>query len=360
MRILAVGGSGTISSEFVAQAVAAGHAVTCVTRGTSPLPLPEGAQRIHADATDPEAMRAALRGARLRGERYDAVVQFVAYEPAQVRADVETFAPLADHYLFVATAAAYKKFDHLVRLTEDTEQENLFWPYARAKAAAEAELRVAAEAAGLPFTIVRPAHTYGPSKIPAFAGNSRHPWTIVDRMRRGSDVLIPGDGTALWTITHARDVAAGMLGLCGNAAAHGRAVHIMNDDPLTWTGIYGAIAEAAGLSAEQFAAQCVFVPSEGFIAAAPELEGQIRGDKMHSAVYDTSLLKELVPGWGASTSFADGIRECVAWFEADPARQTVDAEANAMLDALGATYRQTLEKVRSAAASASAGPTPRV
>jgi nucleoside-diphosphate-sugar epimerase len=342
MRLLVVGGTGLISSEFAALAVERGDEVTLINRGTSSLPSPAGAKVIHADATDAVALRGALHGARLRRERWDAVIQFIAFTPDHVEADLETFAPLADRYVLVATSAAYRKFERLRPLTEDTEQENLYWQYARDKIACEEVLRGAS--GSVPWTIVRPAHTYGRSRIPAFTGNSRHPWTIVDRMRRGADIVLPGDGTSLWTITHARDVAAGMLGLLSAPDAVGRAVHITSDEALTWRGLYREIARAAGLSDETFDALCVSVPSDALVAAAPSQAGSIYGDKMHNAVYDTSLIKELVPGWEARVPFVEGIREAVAWFEADPSRQTVDEEANAMFDRLAAIYRRALRE----------------
>ena len=343
MRILIVGGTGLISSELAAQAHARGDHLTLINRGQSTIAsAPPGADVIHADATDPAAMRAALRGRKLRGEKFDAVVQFVAFTPEHVAEDVETFARLTDQYVLIATGAAYKTHEHFVALTEDTPQENLYWEYARLKQAAEQVLRERADAQGVPWTIVRPAHTYGPSKIPAFTGNSRAPWTIVDRMRRGADIVIPGDGTSLWTVTHARDVAAGVLGLLGHANALGKAVHITSDEALTWTGLYRAIAHAAGLTDEQFEAQRVYVPSAAFVAAAPRQEGSIYGDKMHPAVYDNSRIKELVPGWSAHTSFADGMAEAIEWSEADSARQTVDDEANTMFDRLARIYRDAL------------------
>ena len=343
MKILIVGGTGLISSELAAQAHARGDQLTLVNRGQSQVAsAPPGADVIHADATDPAAMRAALRGRKLRGEKFDAVVQFVAFTPEHVGEDVETFAPLTDQYVLIATGAAYETREHFVALTEDTPQENLFWEYARLKQQAEQVLRDRGEAAGLPWTIVRPAHTYGPSKIPAFTGNSSHPWTIVDRMRRGADIVIPGDGTGLWTITHARDVAAGLLGVLGHADALGKAVHITSDEALTWTGLYRTIAHAAGLTDEQFEKQAVYVPSAALVAAAPPQAGSIFGDKMHPAVYDNSRIKSLVPGWSAQTSFAAGMAEAIEWFEADPALQAVDTRANTMFDRLGAIYRSAL------------------
>lgn len=338
MRILIVGGTGLISSEIAAAASAAGHDLTLVTRGRSRVAAPApGARTIVADATDASALREALTG-----ERYDAVLQSIAFTPDHVAADVETFAPLTDQYVLIATSASYRTFDRLHLTREDDPQENLFWEYARLKAEAERVLRERAEAAGLGYTIIRPAHTYGPSKIPAFTGNSRHPWTVVDRMRRGADIVVPGDGTGLWTLTHARDLAAAAVGLFGNPRALGEAVHITSDEALTWNAIYGMIADAAGVSPEAFGAQRVCVPSDALVAAAPDQAGSIYGDKMHPAAYDTAKIKALVPGWEARIPFTEGIRECLSWFEADPARQSVDADANAMFDRIAGIYRRAL------------------
>ncbi|NYI41651.1 NAD-dependent epimerase/dehydratase family protein [Demequina lutea] len=343
MRILIVGGTGLISSAFARECEDRDDDLTLITRGVhGSAGTPASSKVIHADATDAGALRSALQGARLRRERWDAVVQFVAFAPERVAEDVVTFAPLTDRYVLIATSAAYTTVEHFQMLTEDTPLENNEWDYAQAKIACEDVLRNDAPAAGLDFTIVRPAHTYGDTKIPAFTGNSRHPWTIIDRMRRGADILVPGDGTALWTVTHASDVAAGIRGLLDTDASRGLAVHITSDTALTWTGIYRALAHAAGLSDAQFESQVVHVPSDALIAAVPSQAGSIRGDKMHCAVYDTSLLRSLVPGWEAETTFAEGIGNAIRAFEAHPEWQTIDDEANAMFDRLGAIYRGAL------------------
>lgn len=348
MRILMVGGTGLISTAFAQQCLARGDDVTLVTRGRTPVASSlAGAHLIHADATDADALRSVLRGARLRKERWDAVVQFVAYTPDHVRDDVVTFGALTDRYVLVATSAGYAKAERFQALTERTPLENEEWEYAALKIACEHALRETATPAGLPFTIVRPAHTYGDTKIPAFTGNSRHPWTLVDRMRRGADVLVPGDGTALWTVTHASDVASGIRGLLDTHDSLGRAVHITSSEALTWTGIYRTIAHAAGLNDAQFEALVVHVPSDALVAAAPDQAGSIRGDKMHCAVYDTSLITELVPGWSAAVSFADGVGRAVAEFEANPSWQSIDHEWNARFDRLGALYRGALAEVSS-------------
>ncbi len=343
MRILIVGGTGLISSAFARECADRGDDLTLITRGVHGAEgTPHSARNIHADATDAQSLRTALRGARLRRERWDAVVQFVAFTPEHVSDDVVTFAPLADRYVLIATSAAYATFERFHPLTEDTSLVNDEWDYAQAKIACEDVLRTEAQTAGLDFTIVRPAHTYGDSKIPAFTGNSRHPWTIIDRMRRGADIVLPGDGTALWTVTHASDVASGIRGLLDTDASLGRAVHITSDTALTWTGLYRALAHAAGLTDAQFDTQVVHVPSDALVAASHSQRGSIRGDKMHCAVYDTSLLRSLVPGWEAKTGFEEGIVRAVKAFEEHPEWQTIDDDANAMFDRLGAIYREAL------------------
>lgn len=345
MKVLFLGGTGVISSACAALVAARGHELTLVTRGRSrTAPPPPGVRTLYADATDAKALRAAL-GASAGGERFDAVVQFVGYEPGHIADDVITFAPRASHYVFVSTAATYRTFDHHIKLGEDTEQVNPHWEYARKKAECERVLREYADDADLPFTIVRPSHTYGPTRIPAYVGNSRHPWTIIDRMRRGADIIIPGDGTSVWTLTHARDFAVGLVGLLGNAEAFGQSVNVMGDGALTWNGIFQTIASAAGLTVPQFTAIAVHVPSDAIVAADPTTAGSIYGDKMHGAVFDTRRIHALVPDFAPRVRFADGVRESLAWFEANPERQTVDDEANIMLDDLGRTYRSALRAV---------------
>jgi nucleoside-diphosphate-sugar epimerase len=343
MRLLFLGGTGLISSACAALAFEKGHDLTVITRGRSrTLPSPRGARHFVVDATKPKALRATLERNAL-GDRFDAVVQFVAFEPGHMADDVVTFAPRADQYILVSTAATYRPVDRLSVLSESSVQQNDLWEYAQKKIELERELRMYAEAASLPYTIVRPSHTYGPSRIPGYVGNSDHPWTLVDRMRRGADILLPGDGTSAWTLTHSRDVAAGIMGLIANEGALGKAVNITSNEALTWETIHRIIADAAGVDPERYASQVVHVPSDALVAAFPSAEGGVLGDKMHNKVIDTRLLRSLIPGYQAKIRFADGIRETIAWFEENPARQTVDIKANVHLDRLATLYRGALD-----------------
>ncbi len=343
-KLLLIGGTGLISSACARLAFDQGFDLTVITRGRNQIhPSPKGARHVIVDARKPSALKGALERTML-GERFDAVVQFVAYDPSQIPDDVVTFAPRTNQYILISSAATYQPVDRMAVLSEDSDQGNAFWDYAKKKLECENELTMYAEAASLPYTIVRLAHTYGPSKIPGYVGNSDHPWTLVDRMRRGADIVIPGDGTSAWTLTHARDVATGILGLVGNDQALGKAVNVASGEALTWETIHRTIAEAAGIDPETYAAQVVHVPSDALVASYPSAEGSILGDKMHNKVIDTRLLKTLVPHFKPTIKFEDGIRESIGWFEANPARQTIDSYANAHLDQVAAIYRDALDQ----------------
>jgi nucleoside-diphosphate-sugar epimerase len=336
VRLLFVGGTGLISSACVDRALAEGHQVWLLNRGrTRTVPRPEQARVLYADVRDAAAVRSVVAGVDP-----DVVVQCVAFTPDQVRADLETFAGIGQ-YVLVSSASVYQRPPGHYLVSEDsTPVDNPYWRYSRDKIACERVLAEEAGRAGVAFTVVRPSLTYGPSQIPLCVGSWERPWTVVERMRRGAPVIVPGDGTSLWTLTHARDLAVGLVGLLGNPQALGMAVHITSDEVLTWNDIYREVAAAAGVPA-----RLLHVPTDALVAAEPELEGTLWGDKVHSVVFDNSRIRELVPGFTATTSFAEGIRETLAWFEADPARRAVDREADALWDRIAEVYTAALARV---------------
>ncbi|MFN8077080.1 MAG: NAD-dependent epimerase/dehydratase family protein [Kineosporiaceae bacterium] len=346
MKLLFVGGTGLISTACAQAALAAGHELWLLNRGRTAPPLDlAGAGTITADAQDPASIRAALAGPHAV-DTFDAVVQWIGFSPDHVADDVETFAG-AGQYVYISSASAYQKppAHYLVR-EGSTPLDNPYWQYSRDKIASERILADAHEG-GFPATIVRPSFTYGLTQIPIPINSWTKPFTIVARMRRGAPVLIPGDGTSLWVNTHNSDFAAGLLGLLGNPAALGRAVHITSDEVLTWNQFHDQLAAAAGVD---LSGQVLHVPSDGLVAADPDLLGGLWGDKSHSVVFDNALLKELVPGFEARVSFAEGIRRTVEWFDADPARQLVDDAAERQWDAVAAIYRRALDEAAALAA----------
>ncbi len=331
MKVLFVGGTGLISSACSRLAVERGIELHLLTRGQGPAPV-EGAIRLVADARNEAAVARALAG-----QRFDAVVDWIAFTPDDIERDLRLFGGRVDQLVFISSASAYQKpLGHWL-LREDSPLANPFWDYARDKIACEDRLLRAFRDDGFPVTIVRPSLTYGDTQVPLVVNSWEMPYTAIARMRGGKPLIVPGDGTSLWTITHNSDFAVGLVGLLGQRAAIGHAFNIMSDEVLTWDEIYRQTAAAAGVEI-----RLVHIASDFIAACLPEMTGTLLGDKAVSAVFDTTKIRRFVPAFRPATTFAEGIRRTVAWFDADPARQRVDGALDARWDRLLEAYEHGL------------------
>ena len=325
LSVLVIGGSGVISSACVALAVERGLDVTVLNRGESSLrPLPDEVRVVHADVRDPAAVRAALGDAD-----FDSVADFVAYTPEHVRTDLDLFTGRTGQYVFISSASAYQTPPARLPVTESTPLRNPYWQYSRDKIACEDVLVEAYRERAFPATIVRPSHTYDATLVPFDGG-----WTAVERMRQGKPVIVHGDGTSLWTLTHHDDFARGFVPLLGHPRTVGEAFQIMGDDVLTWDQIAQTLAAAAGVDAD-----IVHVPSDAIAAADPDWGAGLLGDKAHSMVFDTTKLRRVVPDFVATIPFEVGAREIVDWHDEDSARRRVDDRLDAVMDDLAARFR---------------------
>jgi nucleoside-diphosphate-sugar epimerase len=325
MRVLFIGGSGIISSACSWLAVERGIDLVVLNRGASrDRPLPPQATVLRADIRDQAAAREALDGAE-----FDAVVNWVAFTPDHVRADIDLLRGRTGQYVFISSASAYQTPPSRQPVTESTPLRNPIWRYSRDKIACEDLLTRVYRDEGFPATIVRPSHTYDKTLIPLDGG-----WTALARMRQGKPVVVHGDGTSLWTLTHHADFARGFVPLLGHPRTLGEAFHITSDDVLTWDQITTALAAAAGAPAD-----IVHVPSDAIAAADPDWGASLLGDKAHSMVFDNAKLRSVVPDFRPVIPFEQGAREIVAWHDEDPARQRVDARIDALMDKLIDAYR---------------------
>lgn len=331
MKVLFVGGTGLISSACTRLAVERGIELYLLNRGGASASA-EGTVSLLADVHDEAAAERALAG-----HRFDVVVDWIAFTPDDIERDLRLFGGRTDQFVFVSSASAYRKplVDWLIR--EDSPLANPHWDYSRAKIACEERLLRAFREDDFPVTIVRPSLTYGDTQVPLIVNSWQLPYTAIARMRAGKPLIVPGDGTSLWTITHNSDFAKGFVGLLGRPAAIGQAFNIMGDEVLTWDEIYRQVAAAAGAEA-----RIIHIASDFIVACLPEMGGTLLGDKSVSAVFDTTKIKRFVPDFVATTPFAQGIRRTVAWFDADPSRQAVDAELDARWDLLVAAYERGL------------------
>jgi nucleoside-diphosphate-sugar epimerase len=324
LRVLFIGGSGIISSACSRVAVDSGIELFVLNRGRSAArPLPPGVNMLRADIREPDSVRAEIAGLE-----FDAVVDWVAFTPGHVRTDIELFRGRAAQYVFISSASAYQTPPARVPVTESTPLRNPYWQYSRDKIACEDLLVTAYREDGFPATIIRPSHTYDRTSVPFDGG-----WTVLGRMLAGKPVIVHGDGTSLWTLTHHDDFARAFVPLLAHPRTIGEAIHITSDDVLTWNQIAAALAAALGV-----AARLVHVPSDAIAAADPAWGAGLLGDKAHSMVFDNAKLRELVPGWRAVIPFERGAREIAGWYLADPARQITDASLDMTMDKLAAAW----------------------
>jgi nucleoside-diphosphate-sugar epimerase len=321
VKILFIGGTGNISAAVSRLLVQKGHELHLLTRGRRGVSIP-GARMLKADVHDPLAVAALAAGTA-----WDTVVNWVAFQQADVERDLSLFRGRTRQYVFISSATVYQKPSLSPFITESTPLGNPYWEYARHKIACELRLNQAFREEGFPAVIVRPSHTYD-TVLPLAIGGWQD-YSIITRMRRGQAVVVHGDGTSLWTLTHAEDFAKGLAGLLGNGQAAGHSFHITSDEVLNWNQIYSTVAEAAGVEA-----RILHIPSDFIAAREPSLAGTLLGDKAHSVLFDNTKIKTFVPGYQALIPFREGIRRTLAWFEASPDRMRSTGETDLLLDRL--------------------------
>lgn len=318
--MLFIGGTGIISSACARQAVAAGFELYLLNRGRNTArPIAEGAHVLISDIRDPQSVRAALAG-----QEFDVVVDFLAFTPDHIRDDLQLFRGRIGQYIFISSASAYQTPPARLPVLESTPLRNPFWQYSRDKIACEDLLIRSYREDGFPVTIVRPSHTYDRTCVPFDGG-----WTAIDRMRRGAEIVVHGDGTSLWTLTHHTDFARAFVALLGDSRALGETFHITSDEAPTWNEIALILAQAAGVEP-----RIVHVPSDAVAAMDKEWGAGLLGDKAHSMVFDNSKIKSLVPGWSATVPFWRGAREIIDWHDADPSRRVIDQHLDATMNRL--------------------------
>ena len=325
MKVLFIGGTGNISAAVSKLALEQGIDLYHLNRGNKP--ALDGVNNLVADIADSIAVKKMLSN-----HIWDVVVNWVAFTPEDVIRDIKTFEGKVGQYIFISSASVYQKPPVHYIISETTPLDNPFWDYARNKIACENLLMDEFARKEFPVTIVRPSHTYS-TVIPVTLGGWTE-YTVIDRIKKGLPVVVQGDGTSLWTLTHADDFAIGFLGLFGNNLALGEAFHITSDEVLTWNQIYEAVAQAAGHTAN-----IVHIPSDYIADYAdlhhyPSKRGSLLGDKSYSAVFDNSKIKKFVPTYKAKIPFAVGIKNTLHWFESEPTRMAINENTNKFLDGL--------------------------
>ena len=333
MKVLFIGGTGNISAACSRRAVDHGIELFHMNRGKLKADVPSGIKTIRADIKDKKEVLAGLGD-----QHFDVVANFIAYTPEDVRQDIEVFSGRTGQYIFISSASVYQKVGGHPVITESSPLYNPYWDYSRDKITCEELLNDAYRQDGFPVTIVRPSLTYD-TVIPVAIG-SWTDYTIIDRMKKGREVIIHGDGTSLWTVTHADDFARAFTGLLGHQQAIGHAFHITSDELLNWNQIYEAVAEAAGAELHAVHIASDFICDVADTMGWGWMRGNLLGDKAVSTIFDNSKIKRFVPGFEATITFRKGIKKTVQWFEADPARMVIDESNNRFMDTVLEAYRE--------------------
>lgn len=323
LKVLFIGGTGVISSACSKLALDQGFDLHLLTRGKSIRSIPPGTRVITGDINDSQLIQRVLAE-----HKFDVVVNWIVYQQDQALRDIEYFKGKIGQYIFISSASAYQKPIQKLPITEETPLGNPFWAYSQAKEACEEAFFDAWRKEGFPITVVRPSHTYDKTLLP-FPGG----YTTLDRIMNQKPVIIHGDGTSLWVLTHHSDFAVGFNGLLGRKEAVGGAYHITSDMPITWNAIYQAAADAAGVTLHP-----VHITSRAIAQTIPEWGPGLLGDKAHSVIFDNSKIKALVPEFNPQIPYQEGCKETLTWYQDNPQAQVIDPALSTRMDELIKKY----------------------
>ncbi|MFZ0455027.1 MAG: SDR family oxidoreductase [Ignavibacteriaceae bacterium] len=327
MKVLFIGGTGNISTYISRLCIQKGIELYLLNRGVRNVDIP-GVQIINSDISKPDQIIPLLKD-----HKWDAVVNWIAFNVNDIERDIDLFSNKTKQYIFISSASAYQKPPSYPVITESTPLYNPYWDYSQNKIACEERLNHEYQNKNFPVTIVRPSLTYD-TVLPVIMGGWTE-YTIVDRIKKGKEIIVHGDGTSLWVVTHAEDFAKGFVGLIGHQQSIGHSFHITSDEVLTWDQIYNALAEAVGAEAN-----IVHISSDFIVKHEKSLIGSLLGDKSYSIIFDNTKIKTFVPDYNAIIPFNQGIKRTLAWFEADPKRQIINEESNKMIDDILKAYKK--------------------
>lgn len=324
MKVLFIGGTGIISSACSELAIKKGIELYHLNRGKSNnIRKIDGVKNIYADIRNFNEAREAIKD-----YSFDVVVEWIAFDIEHIENDIKLFSGKTKQYIFISSASIYQTPPQNLPITEETPLENPIWEYSQNKIACEEVLRKAYRENGFPYTIVRPSHTYDKTLVPIEGG-----YTVLDRMKKGLPVVIHGDGSSIWALTHHKDFAKGLVGLLGNEKAINEAFHITSNELLTWETIFRILAKELGVEPK-----LVYVPSKVIAEYDKRIGDSLLGDKTHSMIFNNSKIKAFVPEFQAEILFKEGAKEIVSWFEEDGKRQIIDEHINELMDKIIKNY----------------------
>ena len=338
MNVLFIGGTGTISMAITKRLAAEGHQLFLLNRGNRSVQLSDNVKFIRVNDVNDEAEVKA----KIAGMKFDVVCDFIIFHKEQAERDFRLFSGITNQFIFISSASAYHKPLASYLITEGTTLANPYWQYSREKIECEEFFLDQYRQTGFPITIVRPSHTYDERSVPLGVHGDKGSWQVVKRMLEGKPVIIQGDGTSLWTMTHNSDFAKAFVGLMGNPHAIGEAFQITSDETLTWNQIYKSIAQALGVELKPYYVSSEFLAEVGHY----DLLGSLIGDKSNSVVFDNTKLKRAVPDYVTSVPFSKGVKQTIDYVLAHPECQCPDPEFDLWCDSIIDSLEKTKKELK--------------
>lgn len=304
MKVLVIGGTGTIGSFVTRELSRRNCRLTLLTRGLSRQVFPQepGIAVIHGDRKNASLLQA------VGEQNFDVVVDLACYEPRDAENAVRAFGGRIEQYLFVSTVDVYTKPAAVYPVTEDAERNpRESFSYAVGKAQCEEIFFGAHREKKFEVTIARPAHTYCEGVTPllqVFGWTTDH----LDRMEKGKPVIIPGDGTSLWSSLYAEDLAIPLANALLNPVAYGKAYNLASEEIMSWGRLYEIVADTMGVPL------CpVYVPARVLGQVFPEKALWCVENFQYSNVFSVELARKDL-GFATRTSYRDGVGKCLRWF----------------------------------------------
>lgn len=325
MKILIIGGTGIISTYVVKKALSMGMDVTVFNRGSHKDTLPNGVHLIEGDINNFEESYELLKD-----KYFDSVAQFVAFTPDQVKRDIKLFKGLTNQYIFISSASAYHKPVEDYPIKETTPLHNPYWEYSHNKILCENYLNTVKD---MNITIVRPSHTYNNKMIMAVMTRWQYDYAHMKRLIDGKPIIIPGDGTSVWTITHASDFANSFVYLFGDKRAYNETFHITGEILYTWEQLTNIMAKALNVKPN-----IIHIPTDFIIKHMPEMEGPLLGDKSWSAIFDNTKIKSISKEYTSSVRYEEVVHDVIDYFNSHVDSQMVSEDYERLYDATIEAY----------------------
>lgn len=301
MKILFIGGTGTISSACLLALINAGHNISVLCRGTRNQRIPAGVTIYKGDAYQ---LDETVESEILNNE-WDCIVNWAVYNAEQAALDIKRFAAVTSHYIFISTTSVYDGSNKMNPISETQAYVASDWIYSKGKIAAEQKFLEAFRTINFPVTIIRPGHTYADFTVPTNIQGLGY--GLIKRIETSQPVLIHGDGNSLWTLTHSEDFANAFIQLLNKKSIQGEIFHLTSEQHCTWNDIFAIYSNLLGKKIQK-----VYMEPEEIMRRSPIIGEPIVSDKIYNRYFNLEKINKYIT-MHPQISLTDGLEKVMRW-----------------------------------------------